>query len=95
MGDEGSFNQDKMTDSHVDVTQAHHEIHDGHAFKCDINTEDLKNEGDNNALHISFTTSNTTKWNHLFVTGWGSGAIEVSLNEAPSGGVAGGSTLNV
>lgn len=86
---------DEVTGAITTIEYEHHEIHEGCAFKSDINTEDLKNEGANNALHISFTTSNMARWTHLVVYGWASGAADLSIVEAPTGGVAGGSNLAV
>lgn len=86
---------DSNTNSIETITYPHHEIHAGNSFKADINTNDLDDEGDEDALHISFTTPNTTKWMHLIVEATATGAADLSITEAPTGGVAGGDDLTI
>jgi hypothetical protein len=77
------------------IEYPHFEIHEGGAFKADVNTNDLDSEGTNNALHISFSTPDTTKWAHLVILASATGSADLSLVEAPTGGVSGGSALTV
>lgn len=88
-------NIDGNTDAVKTITYPHHEIHAGNSFKVDINTNDLDDEGDEDALHISFTTPNTTKWMHLVVEATATGAADLSITEAPTGGVGGGDDLTI
>ena len=77
------------------ISYPHSTIHDGDSFKADINSDDIDSEGTNNALHITFTTSNTTKWIHIIITATATGSADVSFTEAPTGGVIGGSNLSI
>ena len=86
---------DEATGAITMIEYEHHEIHAGDSFKADINTDDIQTEGVNNALHISFTTPNTTEWAHLVIYGWAGGGAELSIVEAPGGGVAGGANLAI
>lgn len=86
---------DANTGALVAIEYEHYQIHSGNAFKSDINTDDLDDEGNNNALHISFATPDTTRWTHLVVYGWASGAADLSIVEAPAGGVVGGGNLGI
>jgi len=87
--------KDDATDALATIEYEHHEIHRGDSFKADINTNDLDDEGDEDALHISFTTANTTKWMHLVVEATATGVADLSITEAPTGGVAGGDDLAI
>jgi hypothetical protein len=87
--------KDAATDALAMIDYEHHEIHAGDSFKADINTNDLDDEGDEDALHISFTTANTTKWMHLVVEAVATGAADLSITEAPTGGVGGGDDLTI
>jgi hypothetical protein len=88
-------NIDTYTDTLKTIEYPHHEIHTGDSFKADINTNDLDDEGDEDALHISFTTANTTKWMHLVVEATATGAADLIVTEAFTGGVAGGDDLSI
>lgn len=86
---------DDATRAIVTIEYEHYQIHAGSSFKSDINTDDLKNEGNNDALHISFTTPDTVRWAHIVIYGWASGAADLSIVEAPTGGVVGGNNLAI
>ncbi len=82
---------DAATGTFATITFPHHEIHDGLMFKADLNTTDLDDEGNNDALHISFITPDTAERGHLVYNLYASGEASFEIVEAPTGGVAGGS----
>lgn len=86
---------DGPTGTRVSITYPHHEIHEGNMFKIDQNTIDLDDAGNNDALHVSFTTPDTTKEPHLIYLLYASGAATFEIVEAPTGGVAGGTGVAI
>ena len=84
---------DEATNTFVIIDFEHHEIHNGNSYKADLNTNDLDSEGTNNALHMSFITGNSEVCIHFVVIASTTGNTDISLTEAPTDGVAGGSSL--
>ncbi len=84
-----TLKRDENTGVIAIIDYAHHKIHVGDAFQAHLTTSDL----DDNPLCISFITSNTPKWIHLFAKATVSGQAVFEVREAPTGGVVGGSEL--
>lgn len=53
---------DSSTRAQVSITYAHHEIHGGSSYTCQLVSESL---ADNASIAIAFKTPNTAKWLHL------------------------------
>ena len=73
----------------VTITYPHWKIHAQQMYKSDINTVDLQN----NPLHVSFRTPNTSARIHVVWLLTSAGAADFSFTSAPTGGVAGGNVL--
>jgi hypothetical protein len=80
---------DETTHAALVMDYPHAEIHGGSAFHISIAATDL----DSDPLRINFTTPDTTKWSHLYISAYSSGQATLRLREAYTGGGTGGTTL--
>jgi len=80
---------DDSTEAIKVIEYEHTEVHGGSSYTAHLSTSDL----DDNPLRISFTTPNTTKWAHMLFYVSTTGEATFELQEAPTGGVSGGSNL--
>lgn len=69
---------DKATNVITNIPYDHHEIHDGSSFTCHF-SNDVTNIGEQTG--IAFNTPNTTKWIHIEVSAFASGASYFSIYE--------------
>lgn len=69
---------DKATNTIQTIEYEHHEIHAGSSFTCHYNN-DVTNVGE--MTGIAFNTPNTTKWIHIEVSAFASGASYFAIYE--------------
>ena len=86
---------DKSTQAISTIEYEHHEIHDGKSFYVGKSSADLDDEGDNDAIHISFVTPDSVKEPHMIIMYGSSGKATFVMREAPDGGVTGGTAMAV
>jgi len=80
-------NIDKTTKALETIDYAHHEIHGGNHYTAMISTSNIGNlSSPDDALTLTFTTPNTTKWPHMIFIFNGVGGALCRVREGGSGG---------
>ncbi|MCP4708907.1 MAG: hypothetical protein GY869_09805, partial [Planctomycetes bacterium] len=80
---------DSISGSLETISYAHHEVHEGDAYKVEVNDIDLDN---NNEISIAFKTPATGPWCHIFPIAATSGESRFECLEAPTITAESGST---
>ncbi len=80
---------DSSTSVFETINYVHHEIHEGDHYYIEGHVT-LANLG---VLRVKLVTPNTPKWIHLIWAISSSGILETTLEEGPTGGMAGGSAI--
>ena len=75
------------------IDYSHHEIHDGSHFYIKGFTTLGNDPGVDDILRVTLTTPDTGSWAHFVWSIRSTGILEISLEEAPSGGMANGSPV--
>ena len=78
---------DKYTNVLTGIDYAHHEIHSGSHYYI----EGFATMTNTTTLYVKLVTPDTTKWPHFQWSIASTGILETTLEEAPTGGMTGGS----
>jgi hypothetical protein len=80
---------DPSTHYAIVLDSEHHEVHDGAAYKLGARSSDISAT----PVHLSFTTPDSIELQHLVADAYAVDAALLTITEAPTGGVTGGTAV--